>query len=520
MNTNKILSMATMLVLGTTMQVTMAQSMTSPYKIAIETSDVGSSGEFNIGDTGDTFDVPVISGRVIGNTTPYFVVVTMTGGAKFGGAGVELQCGYSGAGADPVAIGDVSGVALPDSPAAALSGAVASFKLQSAAGQGSLTSCQLAWDAGSGIHLSSGNNGNYGISITNRHMDNSDPVSATKAGSVVTFVQGLQASVSAGSVTIDVVSPSLSKSFLEGGSVLAAADVSQDRNVANLGVIRYVPATDVFTLAGTPIEVDSFLTDATLVVSGSPILGAVTATSGGTVTTGLIFLSSTATCSAAVGVATVVVLDNGEIASGNQVSFTVKATDFADVGGVGGTSGIKVCMLPNGITTLEKGIVSFSLTPVDTNGKPNLTVTDSTLTTVVKNGTSLKVLNLPPPDYTTDVAYVRFYNMGTVTGKIYGTLYSQGKTDGTNEGGGSPIGTPNTVLIDSLASGQVTVLSGPAIGAKFGVTTWPGRAWLQIESEVKGLRIQALVRSGGAGGTLTNMSDRVMYDGEVVKRNE
>jgi hypothetical protein len=322
-------------------------------------------------------------------------------------------------------------------------------------------------------------------------------------------------------VTIDVVSPSLSKTFLESGSVVAAADAHQASNVANLGVIRYTPATDVYDLAGADVARTTYLEDATLVVSGSVVIGAVSASSGSTTVTGFIYLSSTATCTADAGDNTLDFTDTtiAANASGNQVSFVVSAADFDG----GSNSGLNVCMLPNGITTLEKGSVSFTLTvktPANTGDKPNLTITDTILTTVVKNGTSVKVLNIPPPDYTTDVAYVRFYNMGSVAGKIYGTLYSQGKTDGTNEGGGSPIGTPNTLLIDSLAPGQVIALSGPAIGTKFGATTWPGRAWLQVESEVKGLRVQALVRSGGAGGTLTNMSDRVMADGEKFQRNE
>jgi len=516
MNTNKILSVATMLMLGTAMQVSVAEGMTSPYKIGLESADVGSSGTFAIGDTTKSFTVPVISGRIIENTTPYFVIVTLTGGAKFGGTKVALECGYSAT----VDIGNAAGVAEVDSPAAATSGAIASFKLQSANGNGALTGCQLTWAADSGIHLTSGNK-DYGISVTNRHMDNSDPVSATKPGNIVTFTQAAQASISAGSVTIDVVSPSLSKTFLEAGSVVAAADAGQADNVANLGVIRYTPATDVYDLAGAAVARDTYLKDATLVVSGSVVAGAVSASSGSTTVTGFIYLSSTASCSANAAKGAIDTTDTTLVAnaSGNQVSFVVSAADFKG----SDTSGLKVCMLPNGIATLEKGSVSFTLTvksPTNTGDKPNLTITDTILTTVVKNGTSVKVLNIPPPDYTTDVAYVRFYNMGSVAGKIYGTLYSQGKTDGTNEGGGTPIGTPNTLLIDSLAPGQVIALSGPAIGSKFGATTWPGRAWLQVESEVKGLRVQALVRSGGAGGTLTNMSDRVMADGEKFQRNE
>lgn len=65
------------------------------------------------------------------------------------------------------------------------------------------------------------------------------------------------------------------------------------------------------------------------------------------------------------------------------------------------------------------------------------------------------------------------------------------------------------------------VLSSTDLATAFGMSTaatgvaWAGRAWLQIESEVKGLRVQALVRAGGAGGVLMNMSDKVLGDDET-----
>lgn len=527
MNTNKILSMATVLLLGTATQAAIAQGMTSPYKIASETADVGSSTTSSATNTfvipGSTvFDVPVMPNRAILSTSPYFVVVTLTGGAQFSGAGVNLLCGYSATLASGSAAGNI---AVVDSPAAAANGTIAAFKVQSAGANGALTSCQLQWSVGSGIILTSGNK-DYGISITNRHQDGSDPISATVAGTIVTFAQGVQLSVSAGSVTIDVVSPSLSKNFLVSGSVLSSTTAGTSVAVADLGVIRYTPASDVYTLTGGTVSAGTYLTTATIVVSGSVISNAVSATSGSTVT-GVIFLginSETAIaggCSAILSGGTAPSAAAGVVASGNQVSFSVSGSSFNSAA-ASTNSGIHVCMIPNGITILEKGTVSFQVNTVSSanNSKPNLTSTNTVLTTVVKNGTSVKVLNIPSPDYTVDVTYVRFYNMGTVTGKVFGTLYSQGTTDGNNTGGGSFIGTPGTALIDSLAPGQVVVLSGPALGTKFGVNTWPGRAWLQVESEVKGLRVQALVRSGGITGTLTNMSDRVMADGEVQQRNE
>jgi hypothetical protein len=299
---------------------------------------------------------------------------------------------------------------------------------------------------------------------------------------------------------------SLSKQFVVGGSVSEA--ILTNRQVAKLGTLKYDKVNGVKTLAGDDPANDTYLGTFTITVTGAALLAAQT-TAATSATTAGVYLSSDNCATSVTNGAT-------KSSSGTQVSFaSVDATVLH------ATNGMSVCMLANNTNTIERGVVNFTLSsvsPQDVGYVPNLDMVDTTLVKVEKNGTSLKVLNLPSPDYDVDQAFIRFYNMGTTTGKVLGTLYSQGLTDGTNTGGGLPLGSTNVTLIESIAPGAVMVLSGQQIATKFGQTKWPGRAWLQVESEVKGLRVQALIRSGGYGGTLTNMSDRVMLDGETVNR--
>jgi hypothetical protein len=310
-------------------------------------------------------------------------------------------------------------------------------------------------------------------------------------------------------VVVNVVSPTLSKGFVNDGSINIVGVATA---VANLGRIMYTPDASVRTLAGTDVTYDSYLKTATLIVSGVPIAAAVSATSGSTTVTGGIYLSSTATCSGAITIDANTLIDPiadatpTKQASGTQVSFNVAATAFAGVA----TSGIHVCMLPNGITNIDRGTVSFQLsvkTP-DAIGTPNLSAVDPTLVTVSKNGASIKVLNISYPQHPTDMTYIRLYNMGTTTGRVRGTLYDQN---------GAVLGTANSVLVDAIAPNVVSVLSSTTLATIMGVSTWPGKAWLQIEGEVQGLRVQAIAAT--AFGSI-DVGSRVKADGEQLCRSE
>lgn len=501
MNIKTSLRMAVALVVGTAMQGALAASPTDPIKIASEEQDFSTATSIT---GGLTFDIPVMGSKMISSTAPYFVVITLKNGATFGSGSATLTCGYS-------AVATVT--AATDSPAAADGGAVAAFKLESAGTTNGLltaSKCTLTLTANA-FKLASGKK-DYGISVVSRHLDPSDSVSATVSGTLVTFVQGLQLSVTAGKVTVDVTSPSLSKKFQDGGSVAAGGLLL----TASLGALKYGAVEGVMTLSGTLISADvesaigKYVSSVTILVSGSPLAAvqttAITPTGAAPIAgankAGL-FVGNQDDCTDETSGGALI------NASGVQASFTIPAAWIASGDGV-----MNVCMLANGTSTIDRGTVSFAVTVAASGSyKPNVGIVDTTLVKIVKNGTSIKVLNIPAPQNGTDQAYVRFYNMSSNSGKVFGTLYAQ---DGT------ALGTANTLLIDNFAANNVKALSSTDLATAFGLSTaataqaWAGRAWLQIESEVKGLRVQALVRSGGAGGVLMNMSDKVLGDDETT----
>jgi len=262
----------------------------------------------------------------------------------------------------------------------------------------------------------------------------------------------------------------------------------------------------------TQVKTDSYLKSFTLTVSGAP-LNAVqqTATTSALVSAGIFLSTNACETSAATPAGSPRNPTSGKITFVGVVP-TLAAT----------TMTWSVCMVANNVNAIERGQVGFTIGPIVgqvASDVPNLSVVDPTLTTVAKNGTSLRVLNIPAPDSPYDSPTIRLYNMGTTTGRVTGTLYGQG--DSNNVGGGEVLGPPNTILVESLAPNAVKLIPSAEIGRLFGKTTWTGRAWMQIESEIKGLRVQALIRTNAGGQmVLTNMSDRVMLDGEKLERTE
>jgi len=528
MNTNTSLRMVVAVLLGTAMQGTLAYGPSDPIKIAMEAPDITTATTI-AGAISAGFDIPVISGKVISSTAPYFVVLTLKDGATFGSgaANISLICPYANVNlvsgwATGAAATTAQVAALTDSPAAITGGTVAAFKLQSGGSTGCATGatigtcgaattlgklsgskCTLSLPANA-IQLASGKK-DYGISIVARHQDPSEGASATVSGTFVSFTQGMQLSVSAGSVTVDVSTPSLSKKFLVGGSVRVTG--STTTAIANLGVIRYTNVPGVLTLTGaaTP-TIASYLASFTLNVSGSPLAAAQLSAAAGFNTGGL-YLSNATDCSTFSNPTT------PKFASGNQVSFaSVLPANFN-----GTTGSISICMIGNDINLIDRGTVAFTIDSISgaNSGTPNLSTTDNVLVRVTKNGTSVKVLNIPSPDYTVDQAAIRLYNMGTIAGKVMGTLYNPG--DANNVGAGAVMGTPNATLAEKIEPNAVVVLQPADLAKIFGLTRWDGRAWMQVESEVKGLRVQSLMRNGPSG-VLMNMSDRVLGDSECLTR--
>jgi len=174
-------------------------------------------------------------------------------------------------------------------------------------------------------------------------------------------------------------------------------------------------------------------------------------------------------------------------------------------------AGFEVCIEVGGTTFLSEGPLTLKLTGT---GKANGTrkgVFDfgdvgsvgSPLTTVGKNGTTIRVLNIPYYGGSTlDRPFIRMYNTSDKEITVLGTLYGQdGKVvTGAKEGA--------TIAI--IPAKGVKVLDSDALATVAGggtkVSPWSGRAWLLLQAAVDKtlFKVQALVRS--PNGALINLS--------------
>jgi hypothetical protein len=528
-NTTNTLRVATLLALGMLGQHAVASnmSMSSPYMFALEQGAPSSSTVADLSSIAD-FDIPVIANKTIENTKPYYVKITLTGGAIFG-AEPTLTCPYddgAGGSTDVAAVSDVLGNGQ----------ASVSFKLESGTMNGSV--CVLS---DLSVQLKSGAK-DYGVSVSARYVPSNvnNAASASWDGSFVSFAQALQLAVKAGGVTVDVRdSYGGGKEFYKPTTNPSGYTVVKS-GIAKLGTLYFENSNGYYGFGTTPAAIvpSDIVTTLKLVVSGVPISVVTTAAPTTPLQTASIFIDATTAditqacqlSGAEYTTPTTIVPDISVSAiSGSYVTITdldvgaaFNPLGAAAAAGDAG-SGIDICMQVNGSSSIPKGMISFSLEATDLGSPsytPNLTVVSPTLVNVVKNGASIKVLNIPSPTNATDAPFIRVYNMGSAKAKVKGTLYSQGTNDSANTGGGSVLGTPDAVLIDSLAPNAVGVLDVAALAKAFGVTDWPGRAWLQIESDIQSVRVQALVRAGGPGGTLVNLSDRIISDNEAICRSD
>lgn len=171
------------------------------------------------------------------------------------------------------------------------------------------------------------------------------------------------------------------------------------------------------------------------------------------------------------------------------------AADFA----VGTTSftPANVCFVVNGTTVLQAQTVNqvLDVTANTAGGSTAADTASAVLGTIIRNGASTTALNITDPA-NGDQTFLRISNMGTVAGKVTGTLFAQ---DGTQ------LGAADVVLVASAAAKSTTVLSAADLAAKFGVTGWAGRAKLVVIGEFPAgqLRVQNLIRT--PNGTLTNV---------------
>lgn len=520
MKTNKILGLAIAVVLGVANQSVLGAggtaidaSLGTPAILATEQDSGSSSTKLQVelaipmdslqrrcvnkaGSTGSagttvcaTTSVPVSTAGDI--DSPMEIRLTLTNGATFETASSlasEFICEQFTGGAATTPINQAAESVLQTTPT------TLTYKLNSGVISG-------ACSARVTVLLASGQK-DYSLTVSAQHQYPVDPVSMTTAGTIISFAQAFNASVSPTVTTIDVRSPSLSKQFLEAGTTKSIVKIGTLQYKLNGTTYNKINGTTPFGLTNLgATNSKDFVQLTRLTLSGTPLLGGVES----------VFITKAAdNCTETLKLGSV-----GTPASG---SVTIDISNAADEL-ANPSDGLYVCYKANGTAAIEKGSITYKWELVTSTGKPNLDVPgDKQLSNFVKNGASIKILNIPSPTNYTDAPYIRMYNTGDTSTTVYGTLYSQG--DASNVGAGEVLGGKASVSLATLAAGEVKVLDVAALAKAFSVTDWPGRAWMQIEADSQRVRVQALVRSGGAGGVLVNMSDRVTADRESICRSE
>jgi len=509
MNTNNIaLRAAVVIALGAVPAVASATlySPGLPVTLASELPFTGSNLiNFDGATYGITIDMRKFINHSIGTSAPLEIKMTLTNGATFNGVvATDLTCNYNAAGGGAVAAASKLNGAASET--------LVTFKLP--AGSFTAAAAEALCIFTGGINLTSGSKGGnaaYDMMVSSylKSVIADEQVQDTIAGTVVGFRQAFGIVMTPGQVTIDVADPSLSQKFVTKANVI-------DGKNAVLGTLKYsvvststVKISDnvgtiapIGTIAGGGVAgADLLPTPLSITLSGTPLMAA----AGGT------------TVSVGRGVGAVACdLIGATLPAASVKNPTVSgAVSFDDVTNLELIAGVTFCYRVDGLTRLDKGLVTFGITvPSDVNKQPNVAVTgDKVLTTFYKNGTSVKVLTIPDPTDLNNELNIRIYNMSTSSVKVYGSLY---KIDGTL------IGEKNT-LLGSIDPNAVKVLKsgGPApknldLANVFKVTTWGGgRAWMQIEGDSQQIRVQAIAKTAG---TMVNMSDRVIEDSGTFKR--
>jgi hypothetical protein len=319
-------------------------------------------------------------------------------------------------------------------------------------------------------------------------------IKAVTALKVEAFKYSEGTSKSAAFAEIDV--KKLSKEFID----------KTDNSVTTVfaGEIQISPVTAMSKLrsvTGVILSATDILTTATITISGPTVatLSKITFVPG----------ANTVDCDAtphgeATPTTTTVTTSGGSSSSSSsdaKVSFISTDDGFLDllhaVTAEGSYSGLHVCLVANGTNIMAEGPLTVTIN--GSKGSAETEIGTGELVTVTKNGTVVRVLNIPGIK-SPDLGYIRLYNTGTQEFTVTGTLYGED---------GKPIGNEGITLISSLKPNDVRALSRADLETLAG-KTWEGRAWMMIQAPTSSSSFKVTATVRAAGGALTNVSSDAM----------
>jgi hypothetical protein len=329
---------------------------------------------------------------------------------------------------------------------------------------------------------------NQSLSAVVEYKDGNSTVTKSYSAPLIKFTQaGVVKYDPAKNVAIVDVSKG-SQRFTTAASIGGASTLGE--STAFLGTVTYTAAINPAPYAanGANFAIKDAIGEVTLTVKGLPLGAVAEPTVSGDSNNGWVYLTKKGSkCNTGAAGADRVDVAK-QVGSLGTVSFTMTS--------VTAVAGVAVCMVVDGAHTITEGQITAELSAAAASSyRPVLSKENNNLVNVTKNGDSVKVLNIPSPNGV-DKAFIRINNMGNQSGKVYGTLY--------NQADGSVLGVANTEL-GSLAPYETIVINDAAFISIFGIDTWTGRAWMQIDAELSDIAVQGLVRT--PAGVLSNLSE-------------
>ncbi len=392
------------------------------------------------------------------------VNVTLDNGAKFVGA-PALKCQVTNSGAGGATAATANGVL--NLGGAASNNAVFTVgqtEVSSVASGGSISACTFVVSA---------------LTVTGAHVSNNASItyqygnlaSGADSGPVVAWKKGVSANISAGQNAVATVT---------GGFLTVSGGVSGAASVlVSAGAISFASngtgRSTAVDLASV-ISAGDILTTASITVGGNSLGAAKT-------TAGVWIVTAGSECTAANRIAS---------ATGGLASVTFSGLTTAQI-----SAGVNVCVLFNGTSAIPEGAITASLTAaVGTGYSADTTLSTTTLSTITRNGSSTRAMNIPAVT-NADQAFIRVTNTSTIAGKVYGTMYGQ---DGVR------LGNANVELATSaeFVPNATLIFDAATLKTKLGIAAdWAGRAQLVLTAETTAMRAQNLIRV--SNGTLVNV---------------
>jgi hypothetical protein len=320
---------------------------------------------------------------------------------------------------------------------------------------------------------------NIDMSVEVTYQDVFASVTKTSTVPLIKFVTAYGATISqpTNTVTIDVATES--KKFTLNGSSLTQVSAGKVNVSATVAGIR--------NATGAPISASNLFTSATLLIEGE------TVSTLGSITFGT---AACADLSTPVGTPAAATSGGGGGSITVSLPYVLNENNAYDAM-VSGTTALSICLNADGSKVMNNGQLSITVNGVTDGGKV-FEIGKGDLALVGRNGTVIRVLNIPNTSSTADRGFLRFYNVSSQPVVVTGTLYGQD---------GKVLGTNGSKLFDPLQPNDVKALDTPGLMAKVGVTAaWTGRAWLMIQAPISSdlFRVQSLIRS--PNGTLINVS--------------